>query len=142
MGLSTHLNPERMTDTLGLRERTVFMGSLQGEALHNAMKDATAAIMPSIWEDVAPLASIEHMMNGRLLVASDIGGLGELVNGVGLKFPPGDSEALADCLRQVLERPGLAHELGNKASARARVLFTHDRNGQRSPGRVCTNRVS
>jgi len=118
---------ERMTDELGLRSRTIFTGFLQGDALDEAMREATAAVMPSIWQDVAPLASIEHMMKGRLLIASDIGGLGELVDGVGLKFPAGDDEALADCLRRVLEEPRLARELGNSARERARLLFTLDR---------------
>jgi glycosyltransferase involved in cell wall biosynthesis len=118
---------ERMTDELGLRERTVFTGFLQGDALQEAMRDATAAVMPSICEDVAPLASVEHMINGRLLIASDLGGLGELVDGVGLKFPAGDAAALADCLRRVLEHPELALELGENARNRARALFTQDR---------------
>jgi glycosyltransferase involved in cell wall biosynthesis len=118
---------ERMTDELGLRDRTSFTGFLQGDALQEAMREATAAVMPSIWEDVAPLASVEHMMNGRLLIASDLGGLGELVDGVGLKFPAGDAAALADCLRRVLEHPELALELGENARNRARALFTQDR---------------
>jgi glycosyltransferase involved in cell wall biosynthesis len=118
---------ERMTDELGLRGRTIFTGFLQGEALHEALREATAAVMPSIWEDVSPLASIEHMMSGRLLVASDLGGLGELVDGAGLKFAAGDAAALAGCLRRVLEDPSLVRELGAKARARALELFAQDR---------------
>ena len=118
---------ERMTDELGLRERTVFTGFLQGQALQEALREATAAVMPSIWEDVAPLACSEHMMNGRLLIASDLGGLGELVDGAGLKFAAGNAEALAECLRRVVEDPNLARELGAKARARAHELFVQDR---------------
>lgn len=118
---------ERMTDELGLRERTVFTGFLQGQALQAALREATAAVMPSIWEDVSPLACSEHMMNGRLLIASDLGGLGELVDGTGLKFAAGNVEALAECLRCVVEDPNLARELGAKARARARELFGQDR---------------
>lgn len=118
---------ERMTDELGLRERTVFTGFLEGQDLHEALLEATAAVMPSIWEDVSPLACSEHMMNGRLLIASDLGGLGELVDGAGLKFAAGNAEALAECLRCVVEDPDLARELGAKAHARARELFVQDR---------------
>lgn len=118
---------ERMTDEFGLRERTVFTGFLQGQALQEALREATAAVMPSIWEDVSPLACSEHMMNGRLLIASDLGGLGELVDGAGLKFPAGNAEALAECLRRVVEDPSLAHKLGAKARARAHELFVQDR---------------
>jgi glycosyltransferase involved in cell wall biosynthesis len=118
---------ERMTDELGLRGRTVFTGFLQGQALEEALREATAAVMPSIWEDVSPLASTEHMMGGRLLIASDLGGLGELVDGAGLKFAAGNAEALAECLRRVLEDPNLVRELGAKARARALELFAQDR---------------
>lgn len=118
---------ERMTDELGLRGRTVFTGFLQGQALEEALREATAAVMPSIWEDVSPLASTEHMMGGRLLIASDLGGLGELVDGAGLKFAAGNAEALAECLRRVLEDPNLVRELGAKARARALKLFAQDR---------------
>ena len=118
---------ERMTDEFGLRERTVFTGFLQGQALQEALREATAAVMPSIWEDVSPLACSEHMMNGRLLIASDLGGLGELVDGAGLKFPAGNAEALAECLRRVVEDPSLAYKLGAKARARAHELFVQDR---------------
>jgi len=76
---------------------------------------------------VAPLACSEHMMNGRLLIASDLGGLGELVDGAGLKFAAGNAEALAECLRRVVEDPNLARELGAKARARAHELFVQDR---------------
>jgi len=118
---------ERMTDELGLRERTAFTGFLQGKTLDEALLDATAAVMPSIWEDVSPLACIEHMMNGRLLIASDLGGLGELVDGAGLKFPAGNADALVECLRRVLEDPSLIIELGRKAHLRAQEFFALDR---------------
>lgn len=118
---------ERLTDEFGLRERTVFTGFLQGQALHEALLATTAAVMPSIWEDVSPLACVEHMMNGRLLIASDLGGLGELVDGAGLKFPAGNAEALAKCLRRVLEEPDLVPELGSKARLRAQEFFTQNR---------------
>lgn len=118
---------ERMADELGLRGRALFTGFLTGQALQAATREASVAVMPSIWEDVAPLAAIEHMIQGRLLIASDLGGLGELVDGVGLKFPVGDVRGLADCLRSVLEQPELVSELGRKARERALRLFTQER---------------
>ena len=77
-------------------------------------------MMPSMCEDVSPLVAIEQMMQNRLLIASDIGGMGEMVDGVGLKFPPGDVEALAACMRQAVENPALAAELASRGrTARA-----------------------
>jgi glycosyltransferase involved in cell wall biosynthesis len=118
---------EEMTDRYGLRDRTLFPGSLQGEALQQALQRVCVAIMPSVWEDVAPLTAIEHMLQGRLLIASDIGGLGELVDGVGLKFPPGNIDSLASCLQRVLDEPNLASTLGEQSRRRALELFNEKR---------------
>jgi glycosyltransferase involved in cell wall biosynthesis len=118
---------EEMTDRYGLRSRTSFAGHLQGDALEEAVRDVSATVVPSVWEDVAPVAAIEHMVQGRLLIASDIGGLGELLDGVGLKFAPGDIEALASCLQHVLDHPQLAKALAEAAKQRAQQLFLKER---------------
>jgi glycosyltransferase involved in cell wall biosynthesis len=118
---------EELANRCGLGGCTEFTGALRGEALGEALIECTASLMPSTWEDVAPLAAIEHLIHGRLLIASDIGGLGELVGDAGLKFPPGDAEGLAACLRRVLVEPGLAPTLRQKARERALQLFGEDR---------------
>lgn len=116
-----------MVASLSLQEQVQFTGFLQGEALRSALVDVAVVVMPSVCAETAGIAAIEHMMRGRLVIAADIGGLGEVVDRVGLKFPPGDVEALAACLRQVIEEPELEAELGNKAQARALELFREER---------------
>ena len=56
--------------------------------------------MPSIWEETAGLAAIEQMLRGRLVIASDIGGLGEMVGDAAIKFPAGDAPTLADQMKK------------------------------------------
>ena len=91
------------------------------------LRDVQAVVMPSVWEETAGLAAIEQMMRGRLVIASDVGGLGEIVGDAGLKFPPGDAGALADCMRKVLRDPSLIESFGRKARERALRLFTRSR---------------
>ena len=43
-------------------------------------------VMPSQWEETAGLAAIEQMMRGGVVIASDIGGLGEVVSEAGLRY--------------------------------------------------------
>jgi len=118
---------ETMTVKMELRDRVQFTGFLRGEALEAVMASAHAVIMPSVWEETAGLAAMEHMMRGRLVIASDIGGLGEVVGEAGLKFAPGEVDALVHCLRQVLEHPNLVTELGTKARQRALRFFRWER---------------
>jgi glycosyltransferase involved in cell wall biosynthesis len=91
------------------------------------MRDVAAVLMPSVWEETAGLSAIEQMMRGRLVIASDIGGLGEVVNGCGLQFPPGDTEALAQCMRMVLDHPEIVARNGGLARRRALDLFSLSR---------------
>jgi glycosyltransferase involved in cell wall biosynthesis len=120
-------NLEAMTEELKLGERIEFTGFMTGAAIAKSMADVVAVVMPSIWEEVSPLAAMEQMMDGRLLIASDIGGLGLVVDNVGLKFPAGDSKALASCMRQVLQNPPRATALGLQGRLRAVQTFARNR---------------
>src|SRR5262249_36646586 len=73
------------------------------------------------------LAAIEHMMRGRLVIASRIGGLGEVVGGAGLTCSPGDAGDLAREIQRVCRNPGLIKEKGALAKERARNLFLRKR---------------
>lgn len=118
---------ETMVQELGLADRVSFTGSLTGDSFAAALRDVDVVVMPSICEETAGLSAIEQMMRGRVVIASDIGGLGEVVNGAGLKFPPGDAEALANCMQRILMETGLALELGRRARERATQMFRHER---------------
>lgn len=118
---------ERMTDQLGLRGQTEFVGAVPLAAVAGLIAEATAVVMPSVWEDVAPLAASELLMQGHLVIASDIGGLGEIVDGAGLRFPAGNSDALEACMRQVLDNPKMASELRLKARQRGIEIFSEKR---------------
>lgn len=115
---------ESLADSLNLRSRVTFTGYLQGEELQRALQDVQAVVMPSICEETAGLAAMEQMMRGRLVIVSDIGGLGEVVDRAGLKFPPGDVPALTLCLERVLNSPSLVGEIGIQARQRALALFS------------------
>jgi len=118
---------EAAVDKFELRPRVTFTGYLQGDNMERALAGVTALVMPSIWEETAGLSAMEHMMRSRLVIAADIGGLGELVDGAGLKFPMGDIDALASCMKRVIDDPALAKSLGKMAGERAQDLFGEKR---------------
>jgi glycosyltransferase involved in cell wall biosynthesis len=117
---------EYLANELNLAEQTEFTGSIPATEIAAVLKGVIAVIMPSTCEDVSPLVAIEQMMQSRLLIVSDIGGLGGMVDGVGLKFPSGDAKALAACMHQAIENPAHAAELAAKGQKRASERFTED----------------
>lgn len=94
-------------------------GFLTGTAFSEALRGVRVIVMPSVWEETAGLAAIEQMMRGRLVIASQIGGLAEIVGDAALAFSPGNVQALATCMKKVLKDPSLIDSLGAKARARA-----------------------
>ena len=102
-------------------------GFLAGENLADALNSLDVVVMPSNWEETAGLAAMEQMARGRLVIVSDIGGLGEIVGGAGLKFPAGDADRLADQMGKVLQQNAGVSVLGEAAQNRARSLFLVDR---------------
>jgi glycosyltransferase involved in cell wall biosynthesis len=73
----------------------------------------------------APLSILEAMAAGLPVVASDVGGVGELVvdGETGLLVPPGDPARLAQALAHVLDDRALRERLGTAGRARARERF-------------------
>jgi glycosyltransferase involved in cell wall biosynthesis len=91
------------------------------------MNTVTALVMPSICEDVAPVAVLEQMMQERLIIGSKIGGLAEEIGDAGLTFESGNANALAERMQQVIEQPDLAQPLGKRARERALAFYTLQR---------------
>jgi len=98
-------------------------GFLTGAALAETLRDVRVVVMPSVWEETAGLAAIEQMMRGRLVIASAIGGLCEVVGSGGLTFPAGDARALALQMSSVVQNPSIIDTLGSKGRDRALQLF-------------------
>jgi glycosyltransferase involved in cell wall biosynthesis len=136
-GLSFHLkiigdgpersNLEAQSNALNLTDCVNLMGYLPVPALQKALADVAVIVMPSLNGETFGLAAAENMMSGRLVIVSDIGVLSEVVGNAGLKFPPGNAEALATCLQKILENPELAEELRLKARKRALQMFRQER---------------
>lgn len=99
-------------------------GFLAGEVLQRELREVGTIVIPTIMEETAGLAALEQMARGRPVIASAVGGLQEIVKGVGLTFPPGDASALANAMKRILDEPGLASLLGGLARHRVLQSFS------------------
>jgi glycosyltransferase involved in cell wall biosynthesis len=85
------------------------------------LRGAEVFVLPSQWEARA-LVVQEAMAAGTPVVATDVGGLHDLVAGTGLLVWPGDPEAIATATDRILADPGLREELAARGRAAATAL--------------------
>jgi len=86
---------------------------------------ATVCVVPSVWEEAFGLSALEPMSHGIPVVASAVGGLPEVVidGETGLLVPPGDEEAIARALAELLTDPERRTDMGRRGRERARQHF-------------------
>ena len=94
-----------------------YVGFLQGEALQRRLAGALAVVVPTICYENQPFSVLEAFARHKPVIASDLGGLPELVahQERGLLVPPGEPEPLADAMRWLSAHPGEASAMGEAA---------------------------
>jgi glycosyltransferase involved in cell wall biosynthesis len=103
-----------------LPEQTRWSEALTTAEVARALDDSSVLVLPSRSEGLGRVI-VEAFCRGRGVVASDVGGIPDLVTDreTGLLVPPGDAEALAEALVRVLSDRALAERFG--AEGRMRV---------------------
>lgn len=103
-------------------DRVRFAGHLDQPALAKLLSEATLAVVPSLYEPFG-LAALEAMAAGTPVIASDVGGLREIVrDGAGVRVPPGDAAALRREIARLLADPSARDRLAAAGRIRAREL--------------------
>jgi glycosyltransferase involved in cell wall biosynthesis/O-antigen/teichoic acid export membrane protein len=103
-------------------------GWLDPEALQRRVAAADVVLVPSIWPESFGLSCLEAFAEGVPVIATDLGGIPDLVRpGVcGLLVPPGDAAALARAIAELLSDEPRRRELGRAARA-VHAEYTLDR---------------
>jgi glycosyltransferase involved in cell wall biosynthesis len=87
--------------------RISFPGAFGRERLGAVLADLDVLVVPSTWYENTPFVILEAFAAGVPVIASDLGGMAEIVrDGVnGFLFTAGDAESLASVLRECVARP-------------------------------------
>jgi len=132
---------ERQAKQLGLEGVVRFSGWQQD--LRSVYESLEVACLTS-WNEGTPVALIEAMAAGRAVVATDVGGVRDLLEGEGRRageilegtfrttgrgilVRPGDAEGLAAALRAVATDAELRSQLGHAARAYVVQHFAQER---------------
>lgn len=90
-----------------------FMGPLPHEELGQALARADALVLPSVLYENCPLSILEAFSARVPVIASNIGGMAELVHDGrnGLQFEVGNAQDLAAKIRRLAADPQLLHDI-------------------------------
>ena len=109
---------EYLVNRLDVRAYTQFTGNIprQDEGVYSVINQSTFVVMPSNFEAFG-LVALESMRMGRPVIASNVGGLPEIVldNERGLLVPPNDPIAFFEAMKKLLDHPKSTLEMGIKA---------------------------
>lgn len=126
--LSSRSSPCRIlyTGDGSLQEKNLHpLGWLSHSEMVQHYQAVRATIIPSLWWEPFGVTALESMACGTPVIASDVGGLYEIVDsGVnGLLVPPGDENALVHAITYLADHPEKAKAMG--LAARKKVCETY-----------------
>lgn len=118
---------EALTRSLGLERSVVFVGGQPQEMVAKYLAAADVFLSPTERAEAAPVVLPQAMACGLPVIASDIGGIPEVVRrsrANGLLVPPGDVPALVDAMRTLVRDEGLRERLGQGARRQVLAHYT------------------
>ena len=125
---------ERLAASLGIGERVTFTGWRTPEEVRQAIVKATVLVHPSAGlGDAVPTVIKEALALGTPVVASDVAGIPELLDGghCGGLVPPADPGALADAVGRLIGEPARLERYAAAGRTYAEAMFDVRRNGPR-----------
>lgn len=120
---------ESLADELDLSSHVTFHGRIPQDDVPDAFRRLDVAVFPSVYESESfGVAAIEAQACGLPIVASQVGGLPEVVvhGSTGLLVPPRDIKSLADAIWRIISSDDLRQRMG--LAAREHIVANYELN--------------
>ena len=127
----------QLAEKLGLRQKVDFMGYKKD--VIPVYHDTDIVVLSSLNEG-APVAVIEALACSRPVVATDVGGVrdllgektGSIADGIftcerGILIPPADAESIKTAINYLVNNPGIGYAMASKGRAFVSKVFTMGR---------------
>ena len=110
-----------------LTKAVVFLGNVPNDQMPDVIDASDIVVIPSLMEATS-IAALEAMAMSKPVVASNVGGLPELIddNIDGLLTKPGDSQSIAEALLLLCNDSNLRNKSGSNAQRKVYKNFTQD----------------
>lgn len=109
------------------RERVWFLGPLSHEHVLPLYRNSSLFLFPSLYEN-APYSLFEAMSSGMPIIASDSGGVSEVITHEenGLLFSPESPDDIVGHVKRMYSDRAFAEKMGNNAAKSIRILLNPD----------------
>ena len=95
--------------------RAKMLGFLNKTNLNQIMKKSSVIVIPSIWEEPFGLVAAEAMSYGTAIIASNVGGLSEIIGDSGILINNINSKLITDKLNLLLSNKEILKEYQKKS---------------------------
>ncbi len=102
---------KELVEQLNIKDKVEFLGNVRD--VPNLLNKMDALLLSSVSE-ACPMAILEAMASGLPVIATDVGGVSELVSDNGIVVPSEDVEAFASAMTMIIESPTLLRNMGCK----------------------------
>jgi glycosyltransferase involved in cell wall biosynthesis len=111
-------------DELKQRPNVHVTGAWPHKLAIEALRRSLFTVAPSLWPEPFGIVALEASAAGKPVIASNIGGLRDIVvdGETGLLVPPDDRLALVEAMRRLIGDGALRERLGAAAAARAQTF--------------------
>lgn len=117
-----------MAEQLGVAPRVRWLGNIPSTHVVEYLRRLHVLVLPSRttprWKEQFGRVLVEAMACGVPVVGSDSGEIPRVIGEAGLVFAEGNAEALAACVRTLVEQPALRQQLARTARQRAVEQFS------------------
>ena len=106
-----------------------FLGHKSREEIKEEYQNCISTILPCNWFENFPTTNMESFINGKPVIASNIGGIPEQVehNKTGLLFEPANVEQLKECILKYWNNPDLVIQHGKNGYEKAKIQYSEER---------------
>lgn len=120
---------EDLVEKLNLKEKVCFLGSVEHSRVPQLLQAADLSLVPSVPDfgvvEATSIGALEAMASALPVIASDIGGLTELLSpDAGILVPPKDPKAIKDAWESLLNDKELALEYSKRARLKVETDFS------------------
>ena len=118
-----------LVDRLDLKNHVEFLGRRHHESIPDFMRELDIFVMPSVVEESYGIAALEASATGIPVVASNIGGIPEVVwmDETGLLVDPGNPADLAMAIKSLILKDDLRSCMGRQGRDFVRKNFSWDK---------------